>query len=237
MDNPANPEPPQPIVLTSPTTPPLPEKGSTRSFLATFSLLFSGWLIGNLILVAILSAGASFVVSSTGLVKIPLLTDYFFGSAQVQGEVLDKNSLRSAQEKIDQMTALNENQTIRALSLTESEINSVLKEQFQRDPNFPIVNSHLDLKENEFIFTGTLYTTGAPVEIRGRISVSNLLGEIEITKSKFGKVEIPLFLATNLIDSALSRVGLGLSGSQIPARNIWVYEEEVFLEDVVRPRD
>ncbi len=212
----------QPIVLTSPEKAQANNSKQSRGqgFLSTFAVLLAGWLIGNLILFSILGVGAVALTSSTGLVKVPFLTSYFFGDKKITAKEIDIYSLHNAEEKIKKIQELSSGETLNSLVFYEDEINALLVNKTQKDPNFPIVWENLSLQSNEFIFNGALSSTNAPVIIKGKIVTQGLSGEIEIVEAKYGKITIPNFLAANIVESQLSIIGLSLNGNKIPAKAI-----------------
>lgn len=212
----------QPIVLTSPekTQANNSKQSRGKGFLSTFAVLFAGWLIGNLILFSILGVGAVALTSSTGLVKVPFLTSYFFGEGSPRVKEINTYSLHNGEEKIKKIQELSDGETLNSLVFYEDEINALLVSKTQKVPNFPIAWENLTLQNNEFIFNGALVSTNAPVTIKGKLVTQGLSGEIEIVEAKYGKITIPNFLATNIVESQLSGIGLSLIGNKIPAKTI-----------------
>ncbi len=227
----------QPIVLTSPEKPAesINKQGSSKGFLATFAVLLAGWLLGNLILLSILGVGAVTLASSTGLIKVPFLTNYFFGEASPIAREIDNYSLHNGEEKIQKIQNLSEGETISSLVFYEDEINALLANKAQTDPNFPVVWQNLSLLNGAFVFTGNMSATNAPVVIKGKVRTEGLTGEIEITEAKYGKLEIPNFLATNIVESQLSSIGLSLTGNRVPAKALELSAGMLKLTNVTQP--
>jgi len=223
----------EPVVLTdSKKTEPEPESKSKKGFLSTFAILFAGWLIGNLILLSALSLGAIILAGSTGLVKVPFLTNYFFGDEKLDQIALDSYSLHNGEEKIEKIQELSNGETIKTLVFYEDEINALLAKKAIENKAFPIRWEGVQLKENSFVFKGRVKETNAPVEIEGQVNIQKLGGEIKITKAVYGKVKIPNFIAASLVESHFGTIGISLSGNQIPARALKVSEGILKLFDV-----
>lgn len=206
-------------------------KKNGRGALATLGILLAGWFFGNLILLAVASTGIAVAAGSTGLVKVPLVTERFFGTPAAPKTEIDQSALANAEEKLNTISTLSEGETLKSVALAEDEVNALFQKQVTGS-GFPIVNPKMVLGEDTFVFTGNLASTNAPVEIKGEIDVSGLVLSVDLTSAKFGKVEIPSFIATNLIDSYLSEIGLSLSGSQIPAKSVKVSSGLVSLLEV-----
>lgn len=224
-----------PIVLT----PGIKETGSSerkRGFLATFGILFSGWLLGNLIVLTVLSCVGIYLVGSTGLVKIPVLSNLLFGKPETVTVLVDDQALESGEKKLSQIDSLQSGQTLDSLDLNESEINALFAKQAKTSSDFPVSNPKLTLGGNEFVFTGNLSQTNAPVTIAGKIVISGLNANVEIVSAKFGQFSLPNFIATNIINSSLSKIGLSLSGSQIPAKSLTIAPGTVELNGVSNPK-
>lgn len=229
-------QPQNPIILNPGVSKEVPSS-SKRGLLATFGLLLAGWFVGNLVILATLAAVAVGTVGSTGLVKIPVLTSYLFGKEQPQYTPAESFALDSANSKLSEVKSLAKDQTLNNLELSQDEINALLDNQISSSSGFPIGNQHLQLINNQFIFTGNLTATDAPVEIVGNLQVSGLTAQVSITKAKFGKLDIPVFLASNIVDSSLSKIGLSLSGSSIPAQSLKILDGKMVLQNVVNPSD
>lgn len=227
----------QPIVLTSPEKP--SESASRlkpRGFLSTFVILLAGWLLGNLILLSILGIGTLTLASSTGLVRVPFLTGYFFGTGKTEVTLIDTYSLHNGEEKIKKIQSLPEGTSIKSLVFYEDEINALLANKVQTNSDFPIIWQNLALTDNSFVFKGRIGETNAPVIIKGQVSTHGLTGEIQITEAKYGKIAIPSFVATSIVENQLSAIGLSLSGNQIPARAIEISNGLLKLLDVTKPQ-
>ncbi len=210
-------------------------RSKTGSILGTFGILLAGWFFGNLILLAIFSVGVAVAAGSTGLVKVPIVSERFFGKAVSNSLEVDQNALENAQEKLNTIASLSPGQTLKSVALDEEEINALLSEQIATKNGFPIANPTVELSENQFIFSGKMLSTNAPVKIVGKIEVSNLVANVEIVQARFGKIEIPTFIASNLLESYLSEIGLTLSSSQLPAKSIRIGKGEVSLIEVSNP--
>src|SRR3990167_4348371 len=75
------PHPQEPIILNPglPNIKKLSENTNSHGVLATFGILIAGWFFGNLILLSVASIGVAIAAGSTGLEKIPLVSEKFFG--------------------------------------------------------------------------------------------------------------------------------------------------------------
>lgn len=228
-------QPKDPIILNPGYNQSKTEVNSKRGFLSTFGLLFAGWLVGNLLIVSLVSLFAVVLVGSTGLVKVPVLSAYFFGKETPLYRAADQYFLESAEEKLAKVAELKKGQAVKQIELTENEINALLNKEITETTDFPIANQSLKILENEFIFSGRLVSTNAPVEIRGQVLADNLTAKVDILSAKFGKIELPSFISTNIINENLSRIGLSLSGSQLPAQSIQLRDGQLVLEEVVNP--
>ncbi len=228
------PHPQEPIILNPglSDTKKLSENTNSRGVFATFGILIAGWFFGNLILLAVASTGIAIAAGSTGLVKVPLVSEKFFGLPVKAADNVDAYALENAQEKLNTISTLAGGQTLKSVALDEEEINALFQKQVASSNEFPIVDPKIKLGENEFTFTGKLAQTNAPIEVVGRIDVSGLVASVELVSAKFGKVQIPTFVASNLVDSYLAQVGLTLSGSQIPAKGIKITNGVVSLTEV-----
>lgn len=210
---------------------------NSRGVFSTLGILLAGWFFGNLILLTLVSAGLAIAAGSTGLVKIPVVTQKFFGmSATNQGDI-DEQALENAEEKLKNISGLRSGETLKSVALDESELNALLQKQIETAGNFKLTNTKIKLTEDHFSLSGNLKETNAPVELVGKVEVSGLVANIEIVSAKFGKVEIPSFIATNLFENYLSDIGLSLSGSQIPAKSIKIAEGLVSLIEVSNDSD
>lgn len=226
--------PPQPVILSSPKPTTIAQSPNTkRGFLGTLGLLFTGWVIGNLIAFSILGIAAISLVGSSGLVRIPLVSQWFFGTAENKPVVVDSFALEEAEAKLDQIDKLKAGETLEELALSEEEVNALLSNSIQNSNDFPINDPKLEIIKGGFIFTGVFRSTNAPVNIRGSINVAGLSAKVEIIEAKFGKIDMPIFLASNIIDSNLSKIGLALSGGEIPAKSVSLTNGLVSLEEVV----
>ncbi len=227
---------PQPIVLTITEKPAeSPNYKPKHSFFATLGILFSGWLLGNLILLAIVGTIAISVTSATGMVKVPLLTEYFFGKSPASAKVVDSYALNNAEEKLKKIDQLQKGEVLPTLVFYEDEVNALLASKIETDANFPISWNSLSLHDGKFVFTGAFKQTNAPIVITAQLKTQGLTGEIEIVSAKFGKISMPSFLTTNIVENELSRVGLSLTGNQIPSKAVRLSEGVVTLEDVSNP--
>lgn len=225
-------QPQSPIILNPGVSQEIP-RGSKRGLLSTFGLLLAGWFVGNLVILAAVAALAIGTVGSAGLVKVPILTSYLFGAEQPHYTPAESFDLDDANLKLAEVNSLAEGQSLKNLELSEAEINALLNNEITHASNFPIANQKLVLTNGHFIFTGNLVATNAPVEIVGNLQVDSLSARVTLTAAKFGKIKIPLFLASNIVDSGLSKIGLSLSGSSIPAGAISILDGKLVLKDVV----
>ncbi len=229
------PVPQNPIVLTPGKTVDHAITKEKRGFLATFGILFSGWLLGNLILLTLLSLVGIYLAGSTGLVKVPVLSDYLFGKPTAVARNVDETALESAQGKISEINTLQKGETVKELSLSEEEINALFNKQTKSATDFPIGDPNLKLTDGKFIFTGKLSQTNAPVTIEGKIAVSGVAASVNIVSAKFGKFNLPGFIASNIIENNLAKIGLSLNGTSIPAKSLIIGEGNVDLKDVSNP--
>ena len=229
----------QPIILNPGLSDSQKEAGrkSSRAALSTLGVLLAGWFFGNLILLALGSVGVAIAAGSTGLVRVPLVSERFFGKANSPTPSVDQLALENAQEKLNTIGNLDKGQTLKSVALDEEEINALLQQQVSQNQGFPILDPKIKLGDNEFVLSGRLEETNAPVEIIGRVSVSGLMANVEIASAKFGKINIPSFLASNLFEGYLSDIGLSLSGSQLPAKRIRIADGVVSLLEVSRASD
>lgn len=225
----------QPPIVLNPGIPSNSGGLSKRGGFATFGLLLAGWFVGNLIILSIVAVVTLGAVGSTGLVKVPFLTGYLFGSEQVSFTTVEIDQFAKVSSKIDKVRNLEEGESLKNIELSEAEINALLNNQISNNIGFPIGNQKLKLVNSKFIFTGNLISTNAPVEIVGTMQVEGLTVQLNIEQAKFGKLEIPTFLASNIIDSSLSKIGLSISGSTIPAQSLKILEGKIVLSDVVNP--
>lgn len=212
-------------------------KTNGRSALKTLGVLVAGWFFGNLILLAFASAGIAIAAGSTGLIKVPFITERFFGPEVSSPKTLDQAALQNAQEKLSAISTLQNGQTLKSLALDEEELNALLQKQIESSASFPLTEPKIKLEENEFVFTGRLVETNAPIKIVGEIAVSGLVANVEIRSAKFGRVDVPSFVANNLVESYLSQIGLSLSDAQLPAKSIRISEGLVSLIEVSKVQD
>lgn len=211
------------------------KKTSHRSIgkvFSTLGILLAGWFFGNLILLAIGSAGIAIAAGSTGLVKVPFVSERFFGTGSIAQGQIDQEALENAQEKLQAISNLAEGQVLKSVALDEEEINALLKDKVLQSNSFPIVDPEIKLKNNEFILTGKLSETNAPVEVVGKVEVSGLSANVEVSSAKFGKIQIPTFIASNLLESYLSQIGLSLSSTELPAKSLRIQDGSVSLVEV-----
>jgi len=208
-----------------------------RSSLATFGLLLAGWFVGNLIILTAMASVAIVTVGSTGLVRVPVLTEYLFGKQVASINPVESFALDEANTKLSEISALPKGQTIHSLTLSENEINALLDKQINTGTGFPIGNQQLKLTNNQFVFTGNLISTNAPVKIVGSVQVDGTAAKVSIEEAKFGKLGIPVVLASSIVDSSLSKIGLSLSGATIPAQSLQILDGRVILQDVSNPND
>lgn len=227
----------EPIVLT----PGLDEKvkkskpKTGRGAFSTLGILLAGWFFGNLILVGLLSIVVMVSASSTGLIKVPFFTEKFFGKSLSTSVAADVTGLESAEAKIAEINTLSSNKTIKSLQFTQDEINALFANQVEQKGSFPLYDPKIVIKDGKFVFSAKMIQTNAPVTIAGNVTSSGLIANIELTSAKFGKVSLPTFLASNLFDSYLSQIGLSLSGSQVPAKQITLENGSVTLVSVSKP--
>lgn len=212
-------------------------ESSKRGFIATLGLLFAGWLVGNLVILFLVGVFILGTVSSTGLVQVPILTQFLFGEARPIYSSVDQFSLEQASEKLNKISVLKQGQKLKNLDLTESEVNALLDNQITNSSGFPIGNQALKLENNNFIFTGNLIDTNAPVRIQGSVKVDSLTARVSIVSAKFGKINIPSFIASNIVDSSLDKIGLSLDGKLIPAQSLKILNGKIMLQGVVNPRN
>lgn len=205
---------------------------SGRGVVSTFGILIAGWFFGNLILLAIGSVGLAVAAGSTGLVRVPLVSERFFGTPVSSEITVDQIALENAEEKLNTISTLPQGETLKSVALDEGEVNALLQKQIGEGSSFPIAEPKIKLGTNEFVFSGKLAETNAPLEIVGRISVSGLVANVEIMSAKFGKVEMPSFVASNLLESYLEEIGLSLGSSQIPAKSIQITDGIISLLQV-----
>lgn len=228
--------PPEPFVLSpSPARLMEREEERKRGFLGTLGLLLVGWLVGNLLVFSLLSLGTITVVAATGLVKIPFISEFFFGKPSNQVIVINRRALSEAQNKLSQIQNLQKGQVVNEIDLSETEINSLLDNQIRTNSSFPVVNPNLKILSNEFEFTARNSLTNAPIDIIAKIDVSSLTARVEIVSAKFGKINMPGILASSIIDSSLSKIGLSLNSSQIPAQTVSLADGVIKLQNVVNP--
>ena len=224
----------QPIVLNPGIASEVSE-GSKRGSLATFGLLLAGWFVGNLIILSVLAVATVGTVGATGLIKVPLLSSYLFGQKLVSFTPVEIDYFAQADLKLSKIRTLEEGESLKKLELGEEEINALLNNQINNNIGFPIGNQKLKLVNSKFIFTGNLISTNAPVEIVGTMEVEGLTAQISIDQAKFGKIKVPSFLASSIVDNSLSKIGLSISGSTIPAQSLKILEGKIILSDVVNP--
>lgn len=228
--------PPQdPIILNPGFSQENINESSKRGFVATLGLLFAGWLVGNLVILFIIGVFSLGTISSTGLVSVPIVTEFLFGKATPVYSSADQFSLEQAIEKLNQVSVLKKGQKIEKLELTENEVNALLDNQINNNSGFPIGNQKLELKDNNFIFTGNLIKTNAPVRIKGSVKADSLAARVSIDNARFGKINIPSFLASSIVDSSLDKIGLSLNGKLIPAQTLKILEGKIMLQEVVNP--
>lgn len=232
--NPAEAFPAEPIILNPGINEASREKPSKvgRGALSTLGVLLAGWFFGNLILLTVASAGIAVAAGSTGLVKVPLVTEKFFGVAVNTSTEADQEALENATEKINTISTLGRGETLKSIALDEDEINALFQNRISESGSFPIVEPKIDLGTDSFTLTGRLAETNAPVEIVGQVEVSGLVANVKIVSAKFGKIQIPNFIASNLLDSYLSQIDLSLSSSQLPAKSVKIGEDLLSLIEV-----
>lgn len=226
--------PPQPIVLNPGVAEPT-KSSSKRGALATFGLLLAGWFVGNLIIVSLLALAAVGTVGSTGLVRVPLLTNFLFGKVQPGFTPVEIETYQDANLKIDKIENLGSSEKVRSVEFSEAEINALLNDKINNSLGFPIANQKIKLSDNRFIFTGNLVSTNAPVEIIGRIQSEGLNASLTINQAKFGKLSLPIVLANAILDQNLGKIGLSLSGINIPAESIKIIDGQILLKNVINP--
>ncbi len=208
---------------------------SGRGVFSTFGILLAGWFFGNLILLGVLAIAVAVTASSTGLVKVPFFTEKFFGASAKVATTPDAVVLETAQGKIAKINHLSSTQTLASLEFSEDELNALFAAKVEEAGSFPLNQPKIVIKDGKFLFTGRLVETNAPVEITGTVNTSGLVANIEVTEAKFGKIVMPNFIASNLLDSYLASVNLSLSGSQIPASSINLDDGAVTLVKVSKP--
>lgn len=228
--------PPVPIILNPALADTTNQKAKEkRGFLGTFGLLLSGWLLGNLILFAILGLVGITVIGSTGLVRIPVVSKMLFGQPHPQAAQIDGFAFENAQEKITTIKNLKAGQTLKELDLYQNELNALLIKSIETAGDFPLTNPNLEIDSGGFVFSGLFKSTNAPVTIKGTFTVNDLTAKVNIIEAKFGKISMPLFLASSIIDSNLAKIGLTLSGGEIPAQEVDLSPGLVTLKKVAKP--
>ncbi|MDP2671306.1 MAG: hypothetical protein Q8P13_02475 [bacterium] len=206
------------------------EKGKTPRF-RTLRLMLAGWLLGNLILGSIIGLLTIYFIASTGLVRVPVLTNLMFKTpAKVE---TNADSLKSAQKKADQIASLAAGQSIPEITFTEAEINALLTENFEKTKT-DIINPHLTLDSNNFVFTGNLSSTSAPIKVKGTINVDSGVFKLDILKTTFGQQTLPPLLTNNVIYTAFAKVGFDLQNTPIPARQVDLQVGQIILHDVTQ---
>lgn len=196
--------------------------------------MFTGWLLGNLILGALIGLVVIAVMGSSGLVKVPVLSSQLFKQPTIVDP--DSSSFASAQEKLSTINSLSPGQELSELTLSEEELNAVLADSFAKNQT-ELVNPSLDIGENRFTFNALLAETGAPVTIEGEFDASSGILRFAFLKSKFGKVSVPSPIASSILSDSLNKVGLSLDGTTIPARKVRVSEGQLILEGVTNPTE
>ncbi len=227
----------EPIILNPGISSSHSKSSNGRGGLATFGLLLAGWFVGNLLILAALGIGVIGAVGSTGLVKVPVLTSYLFGQDNPLYNSTNQVYYEDAIAKIDEIDSLKDGQSLKKLELSEAEINALLNKQINSVQDFPIGNQSLKLLNDRFVFTGNLVSTNAPVVIVGKVEVDGLTAHVTIDQASFGKVKIPAFLASSIVDNNLSKIGLSLSGSSIPAQSLRIVNGKITLQEVTKPAD
>jgi hypothetical protein len=208
-----------------------PTEKRTRRWLRTFLTMFLGWFIGNLILATIIGLLVISAVGSTGLVNVPLLTKALFKPAE-QGKI-DEKTLASAQKKASDIDRLAKGQIISEMTFTESEINALLADAFQKN-NTTITNPNLKISNSHFVFSGNLRETGAPVLVEGAINTAGGIFKLDFEKTVFGKINLPAQLTSSILNGALEQAGISLENTAIPARRLSISDGVVKLEDVTK---
>lgn len=205
----------------------------TRRWLRTFFTMFLGWFIGNLIVASIIGLLIISAVGSTGLVKVPLLTNALFDPAS-QAPV-DEKTLATAKKKASEIDHLAKGQSIPEMTFTEGEINALLADAFAKNST-TIINPNLKITNSRFVFTGNLKETGAPVLVEGAFDTSSGLFKLDFEKTVFGKMNLPAQLTSSILNGNLEAAGISLGDTAIPARRLTIKEGLVVLEDVAKPQ-
>jgi len=217
----------EPIVLTPPSV--SADAKKERKWLATLRLMAAGWLLGNLIFGALVASGIIFLIGSSGLVKVPFLSDKLFSkpaSAQV-----DQKALETANKKLADIDSLVEGQVLPELTLSEEELNALLTDLFSKNQT-DLLNPALRLTENKFSFSAFLAETGAPVRVEGEFDTSSGILRLALLKTRFGNIDLPPQLANSFLSESLAKVGLSLDNTALPARKVTIENGQVVLEDV-----
>jgi hypothetical protein len=189
----------------------------------------AGWLLGNLIFGAALAIFIIFLIGSSGLVRVPVLTDQLFSkptTAQANQETLD-----AAHKKLSDMDSLAEGQVLPKMTITEAELNALLLDAFSKNQT-SLFNPELTLEQNKFTFNAFLSETGAPVKVEGEFDTSGGILRLAFLQTKFGNISLPPQLANSFLSASLREVGLSLDKTAIPARKVTVEAGEIILEDV-----
>ena len=208
------------------------EKPPKRSFLSTTSLMFAGWLVGNLIFLVIVLLAATIITAGSGLINVPYLTNLFFNKSSDQISTAQPYLSHPAYLKIPSLSALPEGSQWPLMEFTETELSYYLNNLIASSDHSVLKDGVIKILENKIILNGEIAQTGAPVIFEGNININSYKGSVQITNAKVGKFDLPPALASKLLDFILNSVGFDLEKSALPIGNIQIKDGRVVLYNI-----
>lgn len=184
-------------------------------------LTFGNCCLGSLLIVLFLLLGGTILIAKTGLVEIPLFTDYFYEPLKPSRAVtLSKsfNTERLLADKLDDQlfnnlkTGMISGQSV-TLTFNEQELTGIFQTLLIDDPsqpsdqedNFVLRDVQVAILENELEIFGNLEKpVTAQLLITVKPTFENQRLGLEITHVKLGQAPIPGFILTRLIGGFLN---------------------------------
>lgn len=185
-----------------------------RSAKKTCLTLLGGFFLGFALLVLLLVGGVALAVSSTGLVKVPVLSSIFktpeleedFSYKEVSDKVLEKklSNLESSKGKAD-------------VTLTDDEANTLLKDFLVGGEDNPVRDVAVKFSDGVVKVTGTASLPGMGIEQNSVfyvvVEVNKEKGEpleIDVSKARVGALSLPSFLADMAVEQLIGFTGASL---------------------------
>lgn len=208
------------------------EKPPKRSFLSTISLMFAGWLIGNLIFLVTVLLAATIITAGSGLINVPYLTNIFFNKSSDQMSISHPEVSHTADSKIASLSALPEGSQWPLMEFTETELSYYLNNLIASSDHSVLKDGVIKILGNKIILKGEIAQTGAPVIFEGNININSYKGSVQIINAKVGKFDLPPALASKLLDFVLNSIGFDLEKSALPIGNIQIKDGRVVLYNI-----